>query len=883
MRGCIWGECPSGHWPSKCLVEDEWVMKPKDPMPSSQDMSLNQLPTPARQSAHPPAITSWEEIPTTPTGSGLRALESSLKGLAPEVNVESWEDLAESPAELTGYSSQEGADNWEELADEEMDKYPKVVEGRADVCLDAGAMSVVEAQVGSEAEEPHSVDSQSPIAGSSAPVHEVDSESVQTSNIDNDKPAELADQASASGSEGMDRSSAPAHVDKEEPAELTDQVSDSGSDEVCQLVAQEASEVGNTDEGSESADNRECLGNETACELVDHNRMLGRLELLLTSLDMHPSTCAAEPLSAEPEHKHDGVSNAESVASDEQEAEALPVGLLQSMTSLQRLTTANCFDDCEDLSPANATLQGMSCFEYAADLAQEFAPCNTTLQSTSGFSCGGVDVHGVLWMPMVFPVYGESCCAPAAFQTSLPPQLSHASPAFRPPSSLTPPHPQLLDCVFNAATGIHRISWPADARQLQGKNCRLVSPPFELSLWEDRPPTVFKMMIHPRHNSFGKSKGIGLIKLKCESDLCGLDAEIEFKISVASDARGPFSHNFSSHSIAELPHAQQLWDLRGGQDGLSKTVLICLEVKPCLHPQAAAPAEDLQAESETLCRIVDAFLQPSAPVPGLHEAVAESAEVSEFTEVLPSSSLPRRHALRSEAGQQRQRERHARRREQRQLYTDAEVVPAAESIPSEAAQSMVVAEAESIPCMVEVKAPLGLDACLIGLSADSPDWEEMSEGQSTFGPADDDASEQAWSVLQDDDKDDNPMAPVDRNGSLGPLERLMGRDADPDGLCCADFSYTDYAEAVRSGDQPVGTPGSRRPILEDQAACTPSWATMAASAATRHNTSVCPTVPPTSSRPSTLREEMDALAASLGTRRGQRFSQHPRANNWASK
>jgi len=184
---------------------------------------------------------------------------------------------------------------------------------------------------------------------------------------------------------------------------------------------------------------------------------------------------------------------------------------------------------------------------------------------------------------------------------------------------------------------------------------------------------------------------------------------------------------------------------------------------------------------------------------------------------------------------------------------------------------------------VDSKVPLGLDASLIGLSAASPDWEEMSEGQSTFGPADDDASEQAWSVLQDDEKDDTPMEPGDRNGFQGPLERLMGRDADPDELCCADFCHTDYAKVVLSSDQPVGTSGSRRTILADQSACRPSWAAMAARAPKQHNTPVCSTVLQTASGPSTLREEMDALAASLGTRRGQRFSQHPRANKWASK
>merc|ERR1719359_1906807 len=87
-------------------------------------------------------------------------------------------------------------------------------------------------------------------------------------------------------------------------------------------------------------------------------------------------------------------------------------------------------------------------------------------------------------------------------------------------------------------------------------------------------------MIHPKGNSFRKSKGLCAIKLKCESDLPeGLEnAKIEFFVRVGNDVRGPFSHDFVSHPIAELQKGQQDWNILSGHDAASCVLPVCLEV-----------------------------------------------------------------------------------------------------------------------------------------------------------------------------------------------------------------------------------------------------------------------------------------------------------------
>merc|ERR1712100_557493 len=90
---------------------------------------------------------------------------------------------------------------------------------------------------------------------------------------------------------------------------------------------------------------------------------------------------------------------------------------------------------------------------------------------------------------------------------------------------------------------------------------------------------AFKLMIKPSGKSFGRSRGLSTISLKCESELCYQEAEVKFSIAVGRDTRGPFIHNFTSNCIATLPEEQKLWELLSEEDVSLQTVPICLQVE----------------------------------------------------------------------------------------------------------------------------------------------------------------------------------------------------------------------------------------------------------------------------------------------------------------
>merc|ERR1711959_316909 len=110
-----------------------------------------------------------------------------------------------------------------------------------------------------------------------------------------------------------------------------------------------------------------------------------------------------------------------------------------------------------------------------------------------------------------------------------------------------------------------------------------------LYLQENSSFAAFKLMIKPNGKSFGKSRGCGIISLKCEDDLSLLEAQLKFSITIGKETRGPFSHNFALRSIAELPKDEEVWDLLSAEDAVLQTVRICLQVE-ITQPEVVVPA-----------------------------------------------------------------------------------------------------------------------------------------------------------------------------------------------------------------------------------------------------------------------------------------------------
>jgi len=129
------------------------------------------------------------------------------------------------------------------------------------------------------------------------------------------------------------------------------------------------------------------------------------------------------------------------------------------------------------------------------------------------------------------------------------------------------------------------IFWTVDARKLKGGDRVAVSPRFELH------GAYFRIMMLPKvtshgkgGSSFRKSKGKGLLQLKCESSMQDGDlARIKFNLVVGSsktnlaDARGPVLHNYSKSGVAGLGQDEEVWDFEKWVDPHAGTFVIGIE------------------------------------------------------------------------------------------------------------------------------------------------------------------------------------------------------------------------------------------------------------------------------------------------------------------
>lgn len=140
--------------------------------------------------------------------------------------------------------------------------------------------------------------------------------------------------------------------------------------------------------------------------------------------------------------------------------------------------------------------------------------------------------------------------------------------------------------------------WTVDARKLKASDRVAVSPPFVLYCGR---PVTFKMMLSPSitlqgkgGSSFRKSRGWGIIQLKCEAQVSKEDETfpLKFNLSIGSgigagtrweQARGPIENDFVKLGICGLQKHEEEWDFNSVVDEVSETFVVCLDVVPVIQ------------------------------------------------------------------------------------------------------------------------------------------------------------------------------------------------------------------------------------------------------------------------------------------------------------
>jgi len=285
------------------------------------------------------------------------------------------------------------------------------------------------------------------------------------------------------------------------------------------------------------------------------------------------------------------------------------------------------------------------------------------LNSTAGRSWGWPNVHELATAAKIskteLATNMQQCAAPLQAQES----SVGSAPSMEPETSDMVPRSQMRECApqlqaqvlessFNAKSNTIQVLWHADARKLQSNDRSLVSPGFEL------PCGHFKLMISAKGNGFAKSRGMGFVKLKCESDLRGVSANLTFRITVGNDVHGPLSNDFSSQATS-APQQQAL-RLLSAADPSAKTVPICFEVaQTCeaLHSSENSQAGHLHASENSTAVVIE---HSDAPALALSDCAASMA-----AEAVLLGEPVARTRCRSAAGQQRQFLRHQARLEAR--------------------------------------------------------------------------------------------------------------------------------------------------------------------------------------------------------------------------
>jgi hypothetical protein len=559
MRGCIMGESAHGNWTAKCLVEDEWIMRPGSvasscsfPRQDAMQSVLNPSSVPCQAKVQlwlgekfaVDAVESWEEFDTCSEGPAEGDLEPSEASFCTD-------------SELSTFGT---AESWEDHDTSSMC-------GPLDKLIQKGnsADALIETW-------------EDLLASSVRRANPVD---VEVGNAEVVLEKMLPQGALPSQEIGFDHTD---ETDKQQLPGLSTIFSGEAAVEQQELVA-----------GSAAL-------SALPAELVD-------LSSSFSPMTLEALLGETSPLEA------------------------------PSASSLERLETGNWFDQSAYHSQW-----------HCAETVHTHAPPQTTPESAGEMF--------VLWMPMLMPLPMTMIDAPsyqkAAFVGTAP---DGAGPAeqFCELWNCTTAAEQLsgsagrtaagMTSSFDATSHSYHILWHADARKLYGNDRSLVSPAFELC-WDQQSTAFFKFMLLAKGNGFAKSRGMGSVALKCESDLRGVGADLTFSITVGSDTRGPVSHDFSSHSTAYLQKLAM--SFRSEEDSSTKTVPISLEIQQTLR--SVPPAEDAREAVAEPCNVASDTM---------------CADMAQGTPAEMEDVRIRVSRSRSEVGQQRQQARRQLRLEER--------------------------------------------------------------------------------------------------------------------------------------------------------------------------------------------------------------------------
>merc|ERR1712232_705181 len=148
------------------------------------------------------------------------------------------------------------------------------------------------------------------------------------------------------------------------------------------------------------------------------------------------------------------------------------------------------------------------------------------------------------------------------------------------PSAADPQQPQTI-LSERCHDGRLRIQWTVDARKLKANDKAVISPSFAIQA----KPGTYRMILNPSAtklkggSTFKNSNGRGSVRLKCETDSCGM---IVFRISIGDGraggrhlpARGDVHHDFSHNGVCGLPKSQEGWDFNTVVDDALKTFVV---------------------------------------------------------------------------------------------------------------------------------------------------------------------------------------------------------------------------------------------------------------------------------------------------------------------
>mmetsp|Transcript_88719 Transcript_88719/g.153546 ORF Transcript_88719/g.153546 Transcript_88719/m.153546 type:complete len:1496 (+) Transcript_88719:65-4552(+) len=626
MRGCIMDEPACGNWLPRCLVEDEWVMKPESnqaPKHEETVIAVGEhdvvLSVDDKQES---SYDMWESFYTASEGSAAIDLECSEASFCTDSAMsceitESWEDLVEAKAcgpldkmllQMQDADTSEGscctpsamsielADTWEDLVE-------------ANTCspLDKMTWRMQDADSSTNLEASSSWEDLKK-ASTCGPLDRMIQQSQHGTGIGSgvDLPITLPTQVEQDG-----KATLPAEIPSVQIVDVPGMDGRRGSQE-------ELSSTFLSDDHAEASH----------ADQVHHCAI---------SMDVRSSSPSGEAQELPQE------------GAREQAPEAL---------SLERHKTADWFEYPE----AHSQWCG---FESAPTGAAWHLPQDHASQVVT------------VWMPMVVPLSNFEAGDPhvpglAPIATQEPSNLLSsqtqessswpevpAEPAHYPLSQPQPqenhekhsqnilPQPQSIDVSLDETSNAYNIVWHADAKKLWGNDRCLVSPDVELSLAEHDKKIAFKLMILPDGRGFAKSQGRGSVQLKCGSDVGTTQTVLNLSLTIGNRQIGLVSHDFSSHPLATLH--QQVLSLRREEDPLSKTLRVSLRVaescksQPTLDdPQAVETVQSsIQSLASSGCSrsMADHVVQPAENVSGV------------------------RGRRRSEAGRQHQRERWLSRRQ----------------------------------------------------------------------------------------------------------------------------------------------------------------------------------------------------------------------------